>query len=72
MKALKNKLFLFIVIILTNLAWAVFYYNAQINKYRQAEVERISKDCQVASDFATCVYVQVRLDASQFEKDLLK
>ena len=72
MKVLKNKLFLFIVIILTNLAWAMFYYNAQMAKIKQVEVNRISEDCQTASNFATCVYVQVRLDASQFEKELLK
>lgn len=72
MKVLKTSLFLFIVVIVTNLAWALFYYNTQMAKVRQTEAQTISKDCQVASDLATCVYVQVRLGGSQFEKDLLK
>ena len=72
MKVLKTSLFLFIVVIITNLAWALFYYNTQMAKTRENEAQTISKDCQVASDVATCVYVQVRLGQSQFEKDLLK
>lgn len=72
MKVLKNSLFLFVIVIFTNLVWALFYYNNQMNKVRETEAQEISKDCEVASNVATCVYVQVRLGQSQFEKDLLK
>lgn len=72
MKVLKNSLFLLIVIVITNLVWALFYYNNQMDKYRQEQAQEISKDCEFTENKATCVYVQVRLDRSDFEKDLSK
>lgn len=85
MKVLKNSLFLFVIVILTNLAWALFYYNNQMNELKATQaieqVYKIASECYVEGGTTVlkpynegfdgaCVYMTIRFGKSQFEEDI--